>query len=123
RTPLLKPLKMPELPEEFLRGIKLFNEGRFFECHEAWEAVWLKAGGVERDFLHAIIQAAAALHHFQRGNLKGARSVGRRAIGKLAAMPAVVMRLDTGELRSSLESILAQTDAPIPHIKLQGEDQ
>lgn len=114
---------MPELPEEYLRGIKLFNEGRFFDCHEVWETVWLESEGIERDFLHAMIQAAAALHHFQRGNLKGADSVGRRAIGKLAAMPNVVMGLDVGEFRSALENFLAQTDAPFPRIKLQGEDQ
>lgn len=114
---------MPELPEEYLRGIKLFNEGRFFDCHEVWETVWLNAEGIEREFLHAMIQSAAALHHARRGNLKGAGSVGRRAIGKLAAMPNVVMQLDTAEFRLSLERFLANADSPFPLINLQGEDQ
>lgn len=113
---------MPDLHEEFLLGVELFNDGKFFECHEVWEIVWLKADGFEREFLHAIIQAAAALHHVQRGNLKGALSVGRRAIDKLAKLPPpmmMMMRLDTGELQKSLEKFLTEPDAPIPHIALQ----
>lgn len=105
---------MSELPEEFARGVELFNDGKFFECHEVLEVVWLKAEGDEREFLHALIQAAAALHHFQRGNLKGARSVGRRAIQKLVKLP---------QLQASLEKFLMEPDAPIPHIALRDEIQ
>lgn len=114
---------MLDLSDEFLRGVELFNEGKFFECHEVWESVWLRADGVEREFLHAIIQAAAALHHSQRGNLKGALSVGRRAIGKLGNLPLVIMRLDTRQFLASLEKFLMEPDAPIPHIALQDKLQ
>ncbi|MBL8190511.1 MAG: DUF309 domain-containing protein [Acidobacteria bacterium] len=112
---------MTLLPEEFLRGITLFNEEKFFECHEVWEIIWLKSEGVERQFLHAMIQVAAALLHVQRGNWKGATSVGRRAIGKLAAMPNVVMQLDTIEFRQSLERFLANPTVPYPRVTLQSE--
>lgn len=114
---------MPDLPEEFLRGVELFNNGEFFECHEVLEEIWMKANGDEREFLHALIQAAAALHHIQRGNLKGAQSVGQRAIGKLAKLPPLMMRLDTTQFRASLEQFLTETDAPIPHIALLGLNQ
>lgn len=113
---------MKDLPEEFLHGIQLFNAGRFFECHETWETVWLKAEGVEREFLHAIIQIAAAFHHFQRGNLKGGHNVGQRALGKLQAMPNMVMQLDTIRLRSSLESFLTQPGNLFPRIELLTEN-
>lgn len=118
---------MPDLPEEFLRGVELFNDGKFFECHEVLEVIWLKAEGDEREFLHAVIQAAAALHHVQRGNLKGAQSVGRRAIDKLAKLPPpqmmTMMRLDIRQLQALLENFLTEPDAPIPHIALQDEIQ
>ena len=114
---------MESLPEEFLRGIELFNEGKFFECHEAWEQIWLKAKGVERPFWHAMIQVAAALHHVQRGNLKGARSVGSRAIAKLEAMPAQLMRLDIAKLRLSVAHCLANSDNAFPCIELLPENQ
>jgi predicted metal-dependent hydrolase len=112
---------MRQLPEEFLRGIELFNKEKFFECHEVWETIWFKSYGVERYFLHAMIQVAAALHHVQRGNRKGAISVGRRAIGKLEAMPNIVMQLDTIEFRQSLERFLANPTVPFPLVTLQSE--
>lgn len=114
---------MPDLPEEFLRGVELFNNGEFFECHEVLEVIWLKAEADERDFLHALIQVAAALHHAQCGNLKGARSVGRRAIDKLNRLPPMMMQMDTVELGASLEKFLTEPDALIPHIALLGLKQ
>jgi hypothetical protein len=109
---------MEELPPEYLRGIELFNEGRYFECHEVWERIWLQAEGVQREFLHAMIQIAASLLHFQRGNLKGAASIDERARGKLAAMPPVVMQLDTRELARELETFHSTGQASWPQIKL-----
>jgi len=110
---------MPTLPKEFLRGIELFNQGRFFECHEVWETIWLKASGDEREFLHAMIQAAAALHHYRQGNLKGFRTVARRAADRLEKLPKILFQVDVQKFRFTLESFLAETDATLPHITLQ----
>jgi uncharacterized protein len=44
-------------------GILLFNTQKFFEAHEALEAVWLKAEGERKTLLHGLIQVAAAFHH------------------------------------------------------------
>ena len=110
---------LTEPPEEYLRGIALFNDGRFYECHEVWETVWLRASGDEREFLHAMIQAAAALLHVQRGNLKGAQSVGARAVSKLEQLPAVMMQVETREFLLSFKRFLAVTNAAFPRITLQ----
>lgn len=107
---------MNDLPEAYLRGAALFNAGKFFECHEAWEEIWLKAEGEEREFLHAMIQAAVALLHFRQGNLKGALSVGGRAIEKLNGLPPIMMQLDTMAFRLALEQHLSVADAPLPGI-------
>jgi predicted metal-dependent hydrolase len=64
-------------------GIRLFNTQKFFEAHEALEAVWLKAQGEEKTFLHGLIQVAAAFHHFTRGNLTGFRSLLEKGLTKL----------------------------------------
>jgi predicted metal-dependent hydrolase len=114
---------MTELPEEFLRGVALFNDGKFFECHEVWETIWLKAEGDEREFLHAMIQVAAALVHLQRGNLKGAQSVSARAIGKLENLPGEIMLLNTREFLRSLEQFLLATNSSFPRIRLQDKFQ
>ncbi len=114
---------MTELPEEFLHGVALFNDGKFFECHEVWEIIWLKAKDDERQFLHALIQVAAALVHLQRGNLKGAQNVSARAIGKLKKLPGEMMQLDTREFLSSFEQFLSASNSPFPQIRLQDKLQ
>lgn len=70
----------PEL-EEF---VGLFNREKFLEAHEALEGVWRKLQpGSERDFYQGLIQAAAALVHVQRKNLRGAQSLLESARGYL----------------------------------------
>lgn len=55
------------------RGVALFNEGRFWDAHEAWEELWLHhAEGPDREFLQGLIQLAAAYVHLQRSNYSGA---------------------------------------------------
>jgi hypothetical protein len=48
--------------EEYLYGIDLFNEGYWWECHEALEGLWLTAGtgSPAGHVLQAVIQCAAA---------------------------------------------------------------
>ena len=75
-------------------GIRLFNTQKFFEAHEALEAVWLKAHGEEKTFLHGLIQVAAAFHHFTRGNLVGFQSLLEKGLTKLESC---------GESRAGIE--------------------
>src|ERR1700745_1691930 len=71
----------------YQEGIDLFNEGRFFECHEAWEEIWKRSDGEAKLFYQGLIQAAVAILHAQRGNLEGARSLYEKASAKLKAIP------------------------------------
>ena len=118
---------MDDLPVQYLRGIELFNAGEFFDCHEAWEEIWLESDGVNRELLHALIQSAVALHHFQRGNLKGALSVYRRARNTLETLPPMVMRLDIQDFAKHLDSFFhaaLSAEQPVPSplkIRLQNE--
>jgi uncharacterized protein len=114
---------MTELPAAYLRGIEQFNAGAFFACHETLEELWQQSTGEQRTFLHALIQAAAALHHYQHGNLKGAISLHQRAQQKLPSLPAVLLRLDTRMFAAALQSFFDQAlqapDQQIPFPKLQ----
>jgi len=118
---------MDDLPVQYLHGIEMFNAGRFFESHEALEEIWLKSEGAERELLSALIQSAAALHHFQRGNLTGASSVYRRARRKLETLPRNVLRLDTQVFAEQIERFFVAVlnrQNPIPSpptIHLQDE--
>ena len=93
-------------------GIELFNEGRFFECHEAWEEAWKRSTGPEKLFFQGMIQAAVAILHAQRGNLDGARSVYAKACAKIDALPAEHMDIALGELRLELQSFFEAALAP-----------
>ncbi len=105
-------------PREFYEeGIDLFNRGRFFDCHEAWEQVWLRAEGVEKLFYQGIIQAAVAILHAERGNLEGARSLSEKAREKLEPLPAKYMGIALDEFRGALEKFFAvalDSTAPLP---------
>lgn len=88
------------------QGIELFNEGRFFECHEAWEEIWKRSDGEVKLFYQGLIQAAVAILHAQRGNLEGARSLHEKASAKLDAIPHEHMGLAIGELRIELSRFI-----------------
>src|SRR5215472_70978 len=76
------------MQREFLEGIRLFNTQRYFEAHEALEAVWLRAKGDRKSFLHGLIQVAAAFHHYARGNRAGFRSLLEKGCTKLETFGA-----------------------------------
>jgi uncharacterized protein len=87
-------------------GIDLFNEGRFFECHEAWEEIWKRSDGEVKLYYQGLIQAAVAILHAQRGNLEGARSLYEKASAKLAKIPHEHMGVAVGELRIELRQFI-----------------
>ncbi|HXR36724.1 MAG TPA: DUF309 domain-containing protein [Candidatus Binataceae bacterium] len=89
--------------DHFAEGIELFNQGRFFECHEAWEQAWLRSSGAEKLFYQGLIQAAVAILHAQRGNLPGSRTLWAKAIDKLAPLPALHMGIALDEMRQDVQ--------------------
>ena len=57
----------------FWEGIRCFNQRAFFAAHEVWEDIWREEPAPVRTFLQGLIQLAVSLHHFGRGNGRGAR--------------------------------------------------
>lgn len=45
---------------EFREGISLFNEGLFWEAHEAWEEIWRELDGEAKQIMHAFVQTGSA---------------------------------------------------------------
>ena len=72
-----------DYPDLYLKGIRLFNEGEFFECHDVLEELWTEVVGEERKYLQGLIQAAVSLFHFGNENLGGARKLYSAAREKL----------------------------------------
>jgi predicted metal-dependent hydrolase len=86
-------------PEHYLEGIELFNAGKFWHAHEAWEAAWLAAEDEQlKLFYKGIIQTAAALVHWQKGNPKGLHLNWTKARAKLTQLPPEMMGLGIRKL-------------------------
>lgn len=76
----------------FQEGLKLFNQGRFWQAHEAWEDHWRESRpegatketqGEYADFVQGLIQLAAALVKLEQGSARGARLNLQKALAKL----------------------------------------
>jgi predicted metal-dependent hydrolase len=120
---------MADLPAAYLRGIEQFNAGEFFACHETLEELWQQSAGAQRTFLHTLIQAAAALHHYRHGNLKGANSLHQRAQQKLLTLPGVIWQLDTQAFATALQNFFTlalqspDEQFPFPTILLNNDSK
>ncbi|MFM7128797.1 MAG: DUF309 domain-containing protein [bacterium] len=65
----------------FQEGADLFNNGFYWEAHEAWETLWHAAGrsGPVAEFLKALIKLAAAGVKVREGIAAGVQTHARRA--------------------------------------------
>lgn len=69
--------------EQLERGRDLFDGGRYFEAHEAWEEVWHRERGESRTALQGLIQIAAALHKAGLGQPRGCVRLLEAGLSKL----------------------------------------
>lgn len=68
----------------FGEGIKKFNEGEFFDCHDILEDIWFEIRGSSRNFYQGLIQVAVGFYHITvRENPKGALSQLKKGTDKL----------------------------------------
>ncbi len=104
------------LPPHYLEGIRRFNEGQFWHAHEAWEEAWkAEQDAATRLFYKGIIQTAAALVHWQRGNPRGLHLNWQKARPKLARLPETMMGLDLRRLIGEMdrfEAVKGTASAP-----------
>ncbi|MGH7870735.1 MAG: DUF309 domain-containing protein [Candidatus Binatia bacterium] len=53
-------------------GIRLFNDGQFFQCHDILETLYQEADEAQKPFLEGLVQLAAAFRIFcDFGEIKG----------------------------------------------------
>lgn len=86
--------------ERFKKGLELFNEGEYFECHEVIEELWLETDPEDpyRDLYKGVIQAAAAIYQFERGILSGALGLFETSIKYLEIYRPKMLCLDVEKL-------------------------
>ncbi len=110
-------------------GIRLFNEERFFECHEAWEEAWKRGAGDEKFYYQGMIQAAVAILHARRGNIEGARSLYAKARARLDPLPSEYAGIALGEFRDAIANFFSAAFAdkerrllPVPRLRRLGRE-
>ena len=91
-----------------LEGLELFNQGRYFEAHEALEAAWRDERGPVRELYRGILQAGVVYLHITRRNYAGAVKVYQRCRRWLEAWPETCRGVNVGQLRSDLEDAIAE---------------
>ncbi len=72
----------------FEHGRSLFNEGKYWHAHESWEDLWnmlKKRNATQQEILliQGLIQTAALLFHYEKGNLIGVQKQWEKLESKL----------------------------------------
>jgi len=94
----------PEISQEererlFQAGIDLFNRGRFFEAHEAWEEIWRSTTPEPKGLFQGLVQVAAALHqHLDLRRTEGPRRTLAKARRNLEPFAPAALGIDVGDL-------------------------
>jgi predicted metal-dependent hydrolase len=60
------------LPPDAITGLQLFNEGHYYEAHEALETAWRAEPTPIRELYRGILQVGAGYYKIQRGSYNGA---------------------------------------------------
>lgn len=102
-------------PQQLLKGVRLFNSGEYFECHEELEELWLEERGAVRELYQGVLQIGVALLHRQRGNYKGAMSLLQSGLRHIALFGPSCQQLD-------LARLVRETEFLLQHLQQLGAD-
>ena len=102
------------------KGIELFNSGRYWDAHEAWEHEWMPdRKGPESGFYKGLIQVAAGCLHYQRRNRRGAVNKWTSGARYLRAYPPEHRGLNLGDLVTAVDGFLnAMQDGGWPELTM-----
>ncbi len=101
-----EPLDPAEEARIFHEGVRLFNEGDWFEAHEAWEDIWHMASGDRKRFYQGLIQCAVTIEHMRRGNPRGVVTVWQSAQEKFKGLDEVYMGVNIPRLLAAIQKLV-----------------
>ncbi len=81
-------------------GIFYFNNERFWESHEAFEGVWKKCSGQEKETVQGIILLAVAFGHAQRDELSIGIGMLKRVLEKIEKSDSKYHSVDIDRIRN-----------------------
>lgn len=103
---LADPTGCGDPPDEVAReGMRLFDAGEYYECHELLEEAWRAEQRPCRNLYQGILQLGIALYHIRRGHFAAALKMLRRAEHHLRPLPDVCRGIDVARLREMTRQI------------------
>jgi predicted metal-dependent hydrolase len=90
-----------------IEGIRRFNQGEYYPCHDYLEEAWMADQGDGRDLYRGILQIAIAYYQIERGNYRGATKMLLRVRQWLDPLPAVCRGVNVARLREDAEQVYA----------------
>lgn len=110
-------------PSELVEGIRQFNRGEYYECHETLEQIWREETREIRDLYKGILQIGVAIFHAQRSNLKGAARLVSSGMELLSGFAPECMKIDvehllqsTGRFMDELNELASAPGLPLKNI-------
>jgi predicted metal-dependent hydrolase len=107
-------------------GIGLFNQEKFFECHEVLEALYHETAELNKPFLEGLIQLAAAFRLFSEfGEVRGPVRMIHQALIRFENYQPEFLQIRVAELCEAAEvwakavETGAKPPARMPKIKMQ----
>ncbi len=89
-------------------GVRLFEAGEYWECHEALEPLWLASSGIDKHFYGGVILLAAALHKARSmGSARGGRRNYAKALAHLALVPDRYKEVEVRRLEAAVHAALS----------------
>jgi uncharacterized protein len=93
-------------PDRFIEGIRLFNAGQYYECHEVLEDIWRDERDPIRYLYQGVLQIGVGLHHLRNGNYRGASLLLHDGIDKTRRFTPACMGVDTAALCDAAQRCL-----------------
>lgn len=96
------------LHPQAVEGLRLFNQRKYFEAHEALEDAWREETGPIRELYRGILQVAVTYLHITRGNYEGAVKVYGRSLKWLKDWPDICRGIGVEQFRKDAEKVMNQ---------------
>jgi len=108
--------------QRLAEGVKLFNEGSYFEAHDYFEDLWMDADSLDKDFYQGLVQVSVGSYHFICGNYTGALSQYRKGIKKLEIYIEIEKKFNLEkflhEIKPFIEKIIMFNSKKISNIEV-----
>jgi uncharacterized protein len=105
---------MEALPDSFWQGVREFQQGQFYECHDTLEALWIEAQEPNKTFFQGILQIAVACYHLGNQNWRGAVILLGEGMRRLSPYQPDYGSVDIDHLLDTSSALLIQLQTAGP---------